>query len=315
GGMVQSNSIADIFQNSFGINPVITGVFIVLAVGVVLLGGVSRLGSTADALVPTMIVLYCGYGLVILVLNYTAIPALFSLIFESAFSGHAAVGGFVGSTMASAMRMGFARGIFSNESGLGSASIVAAAAKTKHPTEQALISMTQTFIDTIVVCTMTGLVLLLSGLWSNTGGMAGANLTGQAFSHGLMGLTVMGQDVGKLVVAVALFFFVYTTIIGWGYYGLQCAEYIFGPRITLPYKLFFLLCNFMGAYLLAASDSTPAAVMFAWSASEIGTALLIFPNAVALFWLSPKVKALTADYFAVKHGKQKKYSLKPFANE
>jgi AGCS family alanine or glycine:cation symporter len=315
GGMVQSNSIADILQNSYGISPTLTGVVLTLLTAAVILGGIQRIAHVTETVVPAMILLYVGVGSVILIANAALIPDVLATIFHDAFYGTAAAGGFIGAGVKEAMRMGFARGIFSNESGLGSAAIPAAAARTKHPAEQALISMTQTFIDTLVVCTFTGLVILLSGLWSAEGrnGSHGAALTSDAFSQGL-GLTVAGWDVGSLAVSISLFFFVFSTLVGWGYYGQKCAEYLWGRTAALPYKLAFLFTIFLGGYILDVAQTSTAGVQLVWSFAEGFAALMILPNLVALIILAPQVRRLALDYFAVEKGRRKKLATRAFAN-
>ncbi len=216
-----------------------------------------------------------------LVLHFDLIPGALALIVDKAFTPTAATGGFAGSGVMLAMRMGVARGVFSNESGLGSAPIAAAAAKTKHPVTQALVSMTQTFIDTIVVCTMTGLVIVLSGAWSS--GTNGAELTSVAFQSGLPG------QWGNLIVTIGLILFAYSTIIGWCYYGEKSIEYLWGEKVIKPYRMAWVLFVGIGAFLR---------LDLVWAMSDVFNGLMAFPNLVALLALSPVVARETRNYFA-----------------
>jgi AGCS family alanine or glycine:cation symporter len=237
GNMVQSNSVAEALSTSFNIPHTWTGIVLMLLTLLVIVGGIKSIGRVTGVLVPVMIVFYFISALVILIIKFEAIPEVFVLIMKEAFNFEAAAGGFLGSAMMMAMREGVARGVFSNESGLGSSPIAAAAAKTKHPVTQALVSMTQTFIDTIVICTLTGFAILLSGLLGE--GLNGAQLTSAAFSVNLPGQS------GGLVVAVGLVLFAYSTILGWSYYGEKSIEFIaeIGKRtkIILTYVLLIIM--------------------------------------------------------------------------
>lgn len=304
GGMVQSNSIADALGSGFGLNPTLVGAVVTLAAAAIILGGLTRIAQVADLLVPSMIVIYAGAGILVLLVNAEALPGLFRAIFTEAFTGTAAVGGFAGSTVLMAMRFGLARGVFANESGLGSAPIVAATARTKHPTEQALISMTQTFIDTFFVCTFTGMVILVSGAWQAEGlASAGASLTNLAFNSGLGGVELLGYQVGSSIVALSLLLFAFTTILGWGFYGQQGAVYLFGPKVATPYMVFFLLCTFFGAAVLDIAASVKEGVLFIWTIADIATGLMMLPNLYGLWLLSGTIRRLTTDYLRHhKHG-------------
>jgi len=281
GNMVQSNSVADALQSTFSIPAYVTGIVMMIATALVVLGGIKSIGRVTSILVPFMIVFYIISALIILALNISAIPAAFALIFEKAFSPTAATGGFAGAGIMLAIRMGVARGVFSNESGLGSAPIAAAAAQTKHPVTQALVSMTQTFIDTLIVCTMTGLVLITTGAWES--GKNGAELTSYAFS--------LGFDGGAIVVAVGLALFAYSTILGWCYYGEKSIEYLFGLKAVKPYRYVFIL--FVGVGALAKLNVV-------WTISDIFNGLMAFPNLIGLLALTPVVVSETKDYFAQK---------------
>ncbi|HSL38749.1 MAG TPA: sodium:alanine symporter family protein, partial [Desulforhopalus sp.] len=230
GNMVQSNSVADAVQATFNVPTWITGLVLMGCTAAVILGGIKSIGRVASILVPIMIVFYVLGSLYIILGRITEVPAALIFIVTQAFSPTAAVGGFAGASIMLAIRMGVARGVFSNESGLGSAPIAAAAAKTKNPVTQALVSMTQTFLDTLIVCTMTGLVLIMTGVWSN--GMTGAALTTHAFESAMTG--------GGYIVTIGIIIFAYSTILGWCYYGEKSMEYLFGIKSVLPYRLVFV---------------------------------------------------------------------------
>ena len=297
GGMVQSNSVADALKTSFNFNPTLVGAVMTLAAAAILFGGLKRIAIMADAVVPFMIGLYAISGTLILVANAPYVPDLFMAVFRDAFTGTAATGGFVGSTLLLTMRYGLARGVFANESGLGSAPIVAATAQTRHPAEQAFISMTQTFIDTFFVCTFTGLVILVTGAWqSDALASGGASLTQAAFNTGLGGITLFGHQLGSAIVAVCLLLFAFTTVLGWGFYGQQGAVYLFGKRMAMPYMVFFLACTFFGAAVLDLAASVAEGVKLIWVIADITTGLMMLPNLLALWLLSPKIRVLTLDY-------------------
>jgi AGCS family alanine or glycine:cation symporter len=269
GNMVQSNSLADAVNGAFGVPEWNTGALVAAGLAVVLLGGVRSIGRVTSVLVPAMVLMYmigCGW---VLLVNAGEIPAAVVTIFTDAFTGTAAAGGFLGAGIAQAMHFGVARGIFSNESGLGSAGIAAAAAQTKEPVRQALVSMTQTFIDTIVVCTFTGLAIVASGVWKT--GMTGAALTQAAFETGLP------WNLGNSVVAVCLALFAFSTILGWAYYGGQCVSYLFGRSFVKPYQLLFIAAAFGGSIY---------SLDFVWVFSDVMNGLMALPNLVGLVLLS-----------------------------
>lgn len=280
GNMVQSNSVADAIGGAFGVPAWATGAAIALALAAVTLGGIRSIGSFTSVFVPAMIVIYMGACGIVLLFNAGAIPAAFALVFTDAFTGSSAAGGFLGATIAQAMRYGVARGIFSNESGLGSAGIAAAAAKTQEPVRQALVSMTQTFIDTLVVCTFTGIAIIASGAWSS--GANGAALTQLAFGSAMPG------PIGPAVVAVCLAMFAFSTILGWSHYGSRGIEYILGTRAILPYRLLFILAAFLGS--IHTMD-------FVWLLSDVMNGLMALPNLVGLLLLSGVAVAETRSYF------------------
>ena len=281
GNMVQSNSVADALQSAFGVPTWISGLLIAAAAGAVILGGIKSIGRFTGFFVPIMIAAYMLACTVILVSRLEEIPAALSMVFTDAFSGTAAVGGFAGAGLAQAIRFGVARGIFSNESGLGSAGIAAAAAQTKEPVRQAMVSMTQTFIDTIVVCTMTGLAILTTGNWQS--GLNGAPLTQQAFRDGLAG------DWGGWVVAICLAMFAFSTILGWSYYGERSIEYLLGPRAVFPYRVLFIAAIYVGAV---------KSLAFVWGISDVMNGLMALPNLVGLLLLSGLIVRETRDYFS-----------------
>ncbi len=278
--MVQSNSVADAVNATFHIPFFVTGLILMAATGLVIIGGIRSIGRVTSFLVPVMIVFYMGGALVIILLIISVIPAALALIFENAFTPTVASGGFLGATVMMTVRMGVARGVFSNESGLGSAPIAAAAAQTRHPVTQALVSMTQTFIDTIVVCSMTGLVLIVTGAWKN--GKNGAELTSIAFSQGLPG------QWGNLIVAIGLMLFAYSTILGWSYYGEKSIEYLLGEGAVKPYRLLFVLFVGIGALLK---------LNLVWSLADVFNGLMAVPNLIGLLALSPVIVRETRQYF------------------
>ncbi|NOX90600.1 MAG: sodium:alanine symporter family protein [Calditrichaeota bacterium] len=245
GNMVQSNSVAEALNLSFNIPHVYSGLVLMLLTVMVIIGGIKSIGKVTGFLVPVMIVFYFISAFFIIIIHLDKIPAIFALIFKSAFTGQAAQGGFLGATVMLTIRWGVSRGVFSNESGLGSSPIAAAAAITKHPATQALVSMTQTFIDTIVICTMTGLVILLSGLWTNEPLVTGAKLTSQAFSASLPVVSWLPGNYGGLIVSIGLVLFAYSTILGWSYYGEKSLEFIteIGPNVRrfVSYLLIVIL--------------------------------------------------------------------------
>lgn len=280
GNMVQSNSVADALNVTFGLAKGVTGLILAVAAGLVILGGIKSIGRFTGAFVPFMIVVYMLGSGIILIKFAGQIPAALALVFESAFSGTAAVGGFAGAAVRQAIRFGVARGIFSNESGLGSAGIAAAAAQTREPVRQALVSMTQTFIDTIVVCSFTGLAILVTGGWQE--GLNGAALTQFAFAHGLPG------EWGGWIVAVCLSMFAFSTMLGWSYYGEKSIEYLLGERFILPYRIVFIVAIFFGAI---------RSLDFVWGLSDVMNGLMALPNLVGLLLLSGVIARETRDFF------------------
>ncbi len=281
GNAVQVNSMAAVLSDSFSVPTYVTGIVVAVLVGVVILGGIKRIGDVAGKLVPTMIVLYVGASLVILIINIAEVPAAIGLIFKYAFEPAAAAGGFAGAAVAAAIRFGVARGVFSNEAGLGSAAIAHAAAKTDNPVRQGIIAMLGTFIDTIIVCTMTALVILTSGAW--TSGLNGAVLTSAAFSNSIGG--------GQYIVTISLAVFAFTTILGWSYYGERCWQYLFKEKTVIIYRVL---------WVLAALGFANVKVDFVWNLADTLNGLMAVPNLVGLLLLAPMVFKVTNDYFEKK---------------
>ena len=279
GNMVQSNSIADALYTTFNIPHLYTGFIVALLVGAVLLGGIQRISQVAGALVPFMAALYILASIVVLAINANAIPAAFGLIFTHAFSPAAATGGFAGAAVWAAIRFGVARGVFSNEAGLGSAPIAHAAAKTKSPVSQGLVAMLGTFIDTLIVCTFTALAILSTGVW--TSGATNAALTSAAFEAALPGF-------GGVIIAVSLAIFAFTTIIGWSYYSERSLQYLFGTSIIMPFRAVWSLAAIVGATVKLG---------FIWLLADTLNAMMAIPNLVALIVLSPIVFAVTKEFF------------------
>jgi AGCS family alanine or glycine:cation symporter len=273
--MVQSNSIAAAMQTSFGVAPSVTGIVLAVLTGAVILGGIKRIASVANWLVPFMAIGYVVAALVVLVAHAERIPGAFALIFETAFTGTAAVGGFAGAAMIAAIRYGVARGIFSNEAGLGTAGIAQAAGMSNDPVRSGMIGMMGTFFDTIIVCSMTGLAIVVSGAWES--GKTGAELTQLAFQSAMPGI-------GGPVVAIALGIFALTTILGWAYYGERCWHFLVGDWTIMPYRIVWTIMVFFGAI---------TQLDLAWTIADVLNALMAIPNLIALLALSPVVVQLT----------------------
>ena len=281
GTFPQVNAITHAMQDTFNIPVLVTAIIVTLLVGLIILGGVKRIATASSVIVPFMAILYVTTSLVIILLNIEKVPDAISLIIYSAFEPQAALGGTVGFTVMKAIQSGVARGIFSNESGLGSAPIAAAAAQTREPVRQGLISMTGTFLDTIIVCTMTGIVLVLTGAWNNPE-LAGATVTNYAFAQGL------GTSIGATIVTVGLLFFAFTTILGWCYYGERCFVYLVGIRGVKLYRLAYIVLVGLGSFLH---------LNLIWIIADIVNGLMAFPNLIALIGLRKVVIEETKDYF------------------
>ncbi|WP_306233421.1 alanine/glycine:cation symporter family protein [Agrococcus beijingensis] len=286
GNMTQGNSIASNVEHSWGVPTWVTGIILTVLTLVVLVGGIKSIGKVTAGFVPIMIVFYVLAGLFILGANVGELPAALAQIFTQAFTGTAAVGGFAGSVLIIAVQMGVARGLFSNESGLGSAAIAAAAAKTTHPVRQGLVSMTQTFIDTLIVVSITGLTIVVTGVWDDVDAETGeqispALMTGEAFSNGLPG------EWGHWVVTLGLLMFAFSTILGWSYYGERNVERLFGRRLVMPFRVLFALVVYVGCTI--SLDTV-------WKFSDIANGLMALPNLIGLLLLSGLVARETRHY-------------------
>ncbi|HGM3508777.1 TPA: alanine/glycine:cation symporter family protein [Clostridioides difficile] len=279
GTFTQVNSITDAINNSFGVDPRITGVVLAVFVALVVFGGLKSISNVATKIVPFMAVIYIVICGIILLSFWNKIPETFMLIIKSAFTPTAATGGFLGATMSLAIRNGIARGVFSNESGLGSAPIAAAAAKTEWPAEQGLISMTGTFIDTIIICTLTGFSLVISGVWCSD--LNGAVMTQAAFNGAI-------PTFGPILLTVSLTLFAFTTILGWSYYGERCFEFLFGVKGMNGYRTVFVAMVLLGAFLK---------LEVVWIIADIVNGLMAIPNLIALLALSPIIVSETKKYF------------------
>ena len=278
-----------LFGGNYSWATVVAGVILTLCVGLVVLGGIQRIAKVSEVIVPFMAVLYVGLAVIIIITNITAVPAALSSIVKSAFTGSALAGGAVGSVFV-AMQKGVARGIFSNESGLGSAPIAAAAARTKEPVRQGLVSMTGTFIDTIVICTMTGLSIVIAGSWLNPE-LEGVAITMDAFQKGLP----FPSFVATFSLMLCLVFFAFTTILGWNYYGERCVEYLFNRNkgVVMGYRILYILAVFIGPYMT---------VKAVWNIADIFNALMAFPNLIALLALNGVIVKETRDFHAKHNG-------------
>ncbi|NTU91597.1 MAG: sodium:alanine symporter family protein [Chlorobiaceae bacterium] len=281
GNMVQANSIATMLQTNLHISPWISGGLMTLFTAIVIIGGIQSIARVCEYLVPFMAGLYLIGCAVLLVIGRETIGETIQLIFSSAFTGQAALGGFAGAGMKEAVRFGIARGLFSNESGLGSAPIVAAAAQTEHPVRQALISSTGTFWDTVVVCAATGIVVVNSGAWVT--GLKGAELTSAAFAA--------VPVIGPTVLTFGLLTFVFSTILGWSYYGEKAMEYLFGKGAVMPYRW---------AWVVAVMVGSVVSLQVVWTFADIANALMALPNLVSLIALNSVIASETKDYFSGK---------------
>jgi AGCS family alanine or glycine:cation symporter len=275
---VQSNAVSQVLETNFHVPTLYSGILLSVLVGIVLLGGIKRIAEVAGKLVPFMAIIYFGATLAILLLNVTELPAAIVFIVDSAFNGAAATGGFAGATIMLALRMGVARGIFSNESGLGSAPIAHAAAETNSPVRQGTIAMLGTFIDTLIICTMTGLVLVVTGVWD--GEPQGAAMTLSAFKAEL--------PFGDIILSICIVLFAFTTMLGWSYYGERCAEFLLGPKVIVPFRILWVVGVFLG---------TQMSLDLVWKMSDALNGMMAIPNLIALILLAPVVFKLTREYF------------------
>lgn len=281
GNMIQSNSVAEIMHGTFQVSHAVTGAVITFLAGLVVIGGIRSIGRVTQVIVPFMIVLYMGAGITAILLNVSILPLAIKAIFVHAFTGRAIFGGIAGAGMRQALRQGLAKGLLSNESGLGSSPIVAAAARTDHPVTQSLVSMTQTFIDTLVVCSMTGFIVIMAQ--ASGEGAVGVKLTAHSFD------LLLGSSAGGLVTALSLAFFAFSTILGWCYYGEKAVEYLAGSRMVIWYRIVFVCLVFVGAITRLET---------VWNFSEVMNALMALPNLIALVLLSGVVKKLHREYFS-----------------
>ena len=279
GNMVQANSVADALNTSFNIPHLVSGIVLAVAAGAVILGGLKRIAKVAEKIVPIMAVFYMAGALIILVMHLPQIPGAFALIFRHAFTAKAGVGGFAGATVMMAMRFGVARGVFSNEAGLGSAPIAHAASRTDHPVRQGLWGVFEVFADTIVICTLTALTIIATGVWSS--GVTGAALTTAAFNDGLPGP-------GGIIVAIGILFFAFSTLLSWAYYGEKCAEFILGTSFNKVYRIIWLPLIVLGAV---------GSLTMIWDIADTLNGLMAIPNLVALLALSGVVVQLTKEFF------------------
>ncbi len=280
GNGVQANAVADVLNTSFGMPEWISGLVLMVLVGMVMLGGIRRIGLVAESLVPIMCIAYIVFAIAVLLVNAAAIPDAIGLVFTQAFTPTAATGGFAGAAVWAAIRFGVARGIFSNEAGLGTAGIAQAAGTTASAVRSGLIGMMGTFIDTLIICTMTGLAIITSGAW--TTGASGADLTSAAFETTIPGI-------GGYLVAISLAVFAFTTILGWGFYGEKCWEYLVGEKFEKPFRILWILVVPIGAM---------ADLDFVWLLADTLNALMAIPNLISLLLLSPVIFQLTRAYFA-----------------
>ncbi|NKX40055.1 sodium:alanine symporter family protein [Rhodobacteraceae bacterium R_SAG2] len=280
GNGVQANGVAQVLETNFGFNTSVTGVVLMILTGAVILGGITRIGAVAGKLVPFMAVSYIVMGLIVLLINADQLGTALGMVFTHAFTPSAAEGGFAGAAVWAAIRFGVARGVFSNEAGLGSAPIAHAAAETKGPVNQGLIAMLGTFIDTIIVCSITGLAIIASGAW--TSGESGAALTSLAFETSLPGF-------GGYLIAIALSIFAFTTILGWSYYGEKCVGYLLGAKVLIGYRVLWIIAIYFGA---------TADLGFIWLLADTLNAMMATPNLIALALLSPVVFKITKEFFA-----------------
>jgi len=276
---VQSNAVSQILESNFHVPTLVSGLVMSILVGVVLLGGIKRIAEVAGKLVPLMAVIYLLATMSILILNAAAVPAAVVLIVDTAFNGAAATGGFVGASIMLALQSGVARGVFSNESGLGSAPIAHAAAETNSPVRQGSIAMLGTFIDTLIICTMTGLVLVVTGVWD--GELYGAAMTSAAFSSQL--------PFGDIILTLCIILFGFTTMLGWSYYGERCAEFLLGPKVIVPFRVLWVAGIFLG---------TQMSLELVWKMSDVLNGMMAIPNLIALVFLAPVVFRLSKEYFA-----------------
>jgi alanine or glycine:cation symporter, AGCS family len=280
GNMVQANSVADVLAASFQFPPWLSGLIICSLAALVVIGGIRRIAEVTQVLVPVMCVLYLIAGFIIVAMHLVEIPAMISLVLSSAFTGHAAAGGFAGAMVRDTVRYGVARGLFSNEAGLGSAPIAHSAAVTDHPVRQGSYGIFEVFVDTILICPLTGFVVLATGAWQS--GLTGAALTGQAFQIGLPGMW------GHLVITVSIVTFAFSTLIGWSFYGETAAVYLFGVRAAVPYRMLWILLAFFGAI---------GSLHVVWDVADTLNGLMAIPNLIGVLALSRLIRRMMDEFF------------------
>lgn len=292
GNSVQSNTIADVMDNSFHINGLTTGIVLVILTVLIIFGGLQRISAVAGVFVPMMAILYIGASLVIIGVNYEQIIPAFSLIFKYAFTSLSAAGGFAGVIVTEAIRQGVSKGIFSNEAGLGTVALIAGNAKTSHPVKQALVAMTGTFIVTIIVCTMTGLVLLVTGFWDASGGLISGVSHDPSLEAGALTSAAYGSSlglIGEYIVSLSVVFFGFSTIIGWYVYGSKCFEYLFGVKFIGVYRVIYVGATFIG---------TIASLSTVWAFADMANAMMMIPNLIGLLLLYKVVVKETNNFFS-----------------
>jgi AGCS family alanine or glycine:cation symporter len=285
GNMMQANQMTMVFHSQFGIPKIVSALVITFLVGIVIIGGIKRIGAVAEQVVPVMIFLYLIVGTIVIFSNIAVLPKVFGLIFKHAFTPYAMGGGAIGYTVRTAMQMGFRRGLLTNEAGLGSAPIAHAAAQTKSPVHQGLMGIAEVCVDTIIVCSFTAIINLSTGLWQTTRAadtIQGTALTASSFSSGV-------GIIGSLTVAIGSFLFGYTTLIGWYYYGEQCMKYLFGFRITRVYRIIYIGLGFIGALI---------SIQLVFYVGDVANAFMALPNLIALFVLSGVVARTTKEFWA-----------------
>jgi len=312
GASIQANAIADALNSNYGVVPWLSGLVLAAAAAAVILGGIKRIATVASKLVPIMALSYLAAGVLVIAMNIDAVPAAFGSIFTNAFGYDAAKGGFVGGLLLLAMQKGVARGIFSNEAGQGSAPIAHAAAKNNDPVNQGIVAMLGTFIDTIVVCSITAIVILTANIIPEycepfvreslvslpAGCETSAPLTIQAFGQSLS-WEILGKPIGTHIVAIGLVVFGFTTILGWSYYGERCAEFLFGEKVVRPFQISWVVFVMFGASILMLEEGgfiTDVVSLF-WLVADTLTGLMAAPNLIALLVLSPLVAKMAKEYF------------------
>lgn len=280
--MVQSNSIATTLEGSFGLSPIVTGIFVALLVALISFGGIKAIGRVTERLIPSMVVVYILTALIIIGAHIDAVPVAFGLIFSHAFQPISAAGGFAGAGVAAAIRWGLARGLYSNEAGIGTAPIAHAAAVNNHPAKQGFWGVFEVVVDTLIVCTMTALVILTTGVWEVIDADNAANMVTEAYS------TVFGASLGGVIISIVLFLFVITTIVVIIYYGEKQAEFLFGPNFSVLIRVVYIAAIIIGAL---------GGLQFVWKFLDLLLAIVVIPNVIAVLFLSGQVRDITNDYF------------------